>query len=340
MKNIPIPGIPHFDDIIINTARCEALAIIIKGDKDSANATPPLLSETDIQKKRDYFRTREILGQPIGKIVKHHIFRDMDKDKRTANGDTTVYAYAGTMVYAHADIYDTVRYRYDIGPVTGSFAQCPNKDLLPSYNTETGEALAKKRLQVVLALGRAFCNGLMTPTEAMAAKIYERSLHHLVVLLWEKGHLGNISDGDLSQLGWPVNSDKLRRLTPQQEKEVDILIEKYQKHYNIYIPAGFSIEAEHLPAMSACAAVYEGWADALSLDEADLSDEWIDFLIYVCLYVSTNARSTLLTLFVVLHCHPERPQAIRCHMAIPPRYPRQLHCILEECDCPSPLHQH
>jgi len=119
LKNIPISGIPHFDKIIINTAHCETLVIIIKGDKDPADATPSLLSEADIQKKTDYFRIREIPEQPVGKLAKNHMVRNM--------GFTKVYAYAGTMVYAHANSYGTVGYRY----AEGLIAQRPNTDILP-----------------------------------------------------------------------------------------------------------------------------------------------------------------------------------------------------------------
>jgi len=166
------------------------LAITIKGGKDSANATLSLLSVTDLQKQMEYFRTKEILGQPVGKLAKNHMVRDRgkkDKDKRAAEGDTKVYAYAGTMVYAHANSYGAVGYRYGEGPATWLSAQRPNTDMLPSYDIQIDEALAKKRLQVVLALGRAFRSRLITPTEAMTVKVYERCLRHLVVSIWNKG---------------------------------------------------------------------------------------------------------------------------------------------------------
>lgn len=138
----------------------------------------------------EYFRTKEILGQPVGKLAKNHMVRDRgkkDKDKRAAEGDTKVYAYAGTMVYAHANSYGAVGYRYGEGPATWLSAQRPNTDMLPSYDIQIDEALAKKRLQVVLALGRAFRSRLITPTEAMTVKVYERCLRHLVVSIWNKG---------------------------------------------------------------------------------------------------------------------------------------------------------
>lgn len=267
----------------LSTAKTEA------ANELKANAT-----REESAAKLGFFRRIAILGEEAGRAMEDHFTYEkvydedgkpirVKKDEENTRQKKLVAA-AGTLIYAQAENWNNVSYRYVGGDATGKLASRPNMETLPNHDRENGERRARLRFQVAMACGRAFADGHITATEAMAARSYTAAYHELVasVVVPRKmlgttvtpEQLGEINLAPTSDILWP-------RLTTNQASTVKKLLKKYQTTYNPYLPLGMTIEDEHLPAFSACAMIILLHRDQLTEDDSDLDEGMFDFFCHV-----------------------------------------------------------
>jgi len=231
-----------------------------------------------VRKMQKYFMTINIIGQRVGKLREDH-FR---------NGE--LVAEKGTSIWACAESYDGVKYRYEPSETMQRplYASRSNMQTFYGHDSAKLEKTLAIRYSVATQLGLLLAAGdyRITGTDVLATRESSAALKEFFMFAHSKGCLQGVSAADMALCGWgPSNRDFSVKSSVPANKVVaqETKLFEYLEQYNAWMPSDCArVKPADISAFSAAAKLLACNADEFGASRAHVDDDFpVDLFLYV-----------------------------------------------------------